>query len=109
MGRIIRLTESDLARIVRRVINENAGGTHDGMNQIAKLLKPHGYKQETVGTNSVWKGSEGTGSGVVFWKTENKFKVYVKGVLSKTFELSETNNYDSSGIVNSVVSILKKV
>jgi ABC-type branched-subunit amino acid transport system substrate-binding protein len=112
MKKIIRLTEFDLTRIVKRVIRENNmifEETHDGMSQIAKQLKPYGYKQETVGTNSVWKGDETNGSGVVYWKTENKFKVYKNGALYKTYELSKSNNYDSSDIVSSVVSILKKL
>jgi hypothetical protein len=116
MGRIIKLTEQDLARIVRGVINERAGATHNCLNQIAKLLKPYGYKQllSPMGPLSVWKGDSWSGTGVVYWETDNKFKVYVKNkdnnsVLSKTFELSVHNNYDTSGVVNSVVSILKKL
>ena len=107
MKRIVRLTESDLARIVRRVIRENEmlfEDDHQGMKSIATQLKPYGYKQETVGTNSVWKGNESNGSGVVFY--DNTFHVYIKGKSGGNFKIGE--DYDSSGIVKKVVSILKK-
>jgi len=52
MGRIIRLTEQDLARIVRRVINEKAGGTHSPMAYLADALTPLGFiKTNNANTN----------------------------------------------------------
>ena len=107
MKRIVRLTESDLARIVKRVISENEmifEDEHQGMKLIANQLKPYGYKQYTVGENSVWKGDESKGSGVVYY--DDTFHVYIKGKSGGDFKIG--GDHDSSDIVTKVVSVLKK-
>jgi hypothetical protein len=107
MKRIVRLTESDLARIVRRVIRENEMIFEDyqkAMNSIATQLKPYGYKQEPG--EIIWKGPEGTGSGVAYGDYDDAFHVTIKGKPGGNFKLGK--DYDSSNIVTKVVSILKK-
>jgi hypothetical protein len=112
MKRVIRLTESDLTRIVRRIINEESfGNDHQGMNSIYTQLKSIGFKKNTVGTNSVELGNDYNGLGVTFYSSDKSFNVwvYVKGnsKLSKKYTLSSKNNYDSSEIVKKVVTDLK--
>lgn len=112
MKKVIRLTERDLTRIVRRVLKEESfGNNHKGMDSIYTQLKSSGFKKNTLGTNSVELGNDYNGLGVTFYSSDNSFNVwvYVKGVskLDKKYTLSSKNNYDSSEIVTKVVKDLK--
>ena len=58
MKKIIRLTESDLTRIVKRVIMEQK--THQGLSELEKQLKPFGFVKDTE-FMVVSKGSDDNG------------------------------------------------
>jgi len=84
MGRIIRLTEQDLARIVRRVINEKAGGTHSPMAYLADALTPLGFiKTNNANTNlgpngefnALDKGMDGNGVNIYY--SSSDMKIYL--------------------------------
>ena len=101
MGRIIRLTEQDLARIVRRVINEKAGGTHSPMAYLADALTPLGFvKTNNANTNlgpngefnALEKGMDENGANIYYSSSDNKIYlgVYVGGVEKVNKEYSIT-------------------
>lgn len=85
MGRIIRLTEKDLTRIVRRVINEEQkGGTHSSMAYLAKELIPFGFVKENNATthlglngefNGLSKGDDVNGANIYY--SSNDMKIYL--------------------------------
>jgi hypothetical protein len=73
MKRIIRLTESDLTRIVKRVINEDPDKTWD---EVVKYLKKGGKVYDHTGSNdrgfTFKEGIEGiTSQGVILSFTKN--------------------------------------
>jgi hypothetical protein len=93
MGRIIRLTEQDLARIVRRVINEKAGGTHSAMANLAVALSPYGFVKLNNGTtnlgpngeyNGLSKGMDGNGADIYYSSSDMKIYLSVSvGMVEK--------------------------
>ena len=61
MARIIRLTENDLTRLVKRIIREQKGGTHSHMAHLADVLIPFGFVKlnnasTKIGDNGVFNG-----------------------------------------------------
>ena len=91
MGRIIRLTESDLTRLVKRVIREQKDGTHSPMSYLADELVPLGFvKTNNANTNlgpkgefnALTKGMDENGANIYYSSSDNKIylNVYVGGV-----------------------------
>jgi hypothetical protein len=93
MARIIRLTESDLTRIVKRVIREQKGGTHSPMAHLADELIPLGFVKLNNGTtnlgpngeyNSLSKGMDGNGADIYYSSTHMKIYLSVSvGMVEK--------------------------
>ena len=86
MGRIVRLTEQDLARIVRRVINEQKGGTHSAMAHLADALIPFGFiKTNNANTklgpngefNGLSKGDDSNGANIYYSSSNMKISLSV--------------------------------
>ena len=84
MGRIVRLTERDLTRLVRRVIREQKGGTHSAMVHLADVLIPFGFVKLNNGTtnlgpngeyNSLSKGMDGNGADIYY--SSDDMKIYL--------------------------------
>ena len=121
MKKVIRLTESDLIRIVRRVINEQeVGGFEEGpgdpqtdeLEHYIKIVKPKllkaGFKDEydkklkQIGTeNSLSYGGHSNGVNVLLDKMKGIYYVWVgnnKGM--KEFLLGPN---DPKGVANKVV------
>jgi len=67
MKKIIRLTESDLTRIVKRVIMEQK--THQGLYELEKQLKPFGFVKEPE-LMAVSKGSDDNGAFIQYRQHE---------------------------------------
>jgi hypothetical protein len=102
MKRIIRLTESDLARIVRRVINEEMeGGTHSPMYHLAQALTPFGFEKlnnysSVLGPDGVFnglsKGDDSNGVYIYYSSSSKNIELIVsvngKTIINKTYPLS---------------------
>ena len=124
MGRIIRLTEQDLARIVRRVINEKAGEVKDPkthFDTVINALVPMGFTKSenpNMGVTQVFKDGKGGGDAngiyvnyvfpgheyskeagyvVSLIVTQNKKELY-----SKKWKVGQVIN------MNDIVSLVKK-
>ena len=52
MGKIVRLTEQDLVRLVNRVINEQTEKEKEFVNSIKKRFISKGYKVQNYGNTS---------------------------------------------------------
>ena len=82
MKRIVRLTERDLTRLVRRVIRENKdGGTHSAMAYLADELVPNGWRKTynantNLGPGGVFnaleKGDDQNGASI-YYSTNDMF------------------------------------
>jgi len=93
MGRIVRLTERDLTRLVRRVIREQEGGTHSAMSYLADALEPFGFQKlyngsPTLGPNgecnSLSKGMDGNGADIYYSSSDMKIYLSVNvGMVEK--------------------------
>jgi hypothetical protein len=86
MGRIVRLTERDLTRLVRRVIREQEGGTHSAMAHLADVLIPFGFVKLNNGStnlgpngeyNSLSKGDDSNGANIYYSSTDMKIYLSV--------------------------------
>ena len=86
MGRIVRLTERDLTRLVRRVIREQKGGTHSAMVHLANELEPDGFiKTNNAGAtlgpngefNGLSKGTDESGAYIYDSSLNNKIQLIV--------------------------------
>ena len=124
MGRIIRLTEQDLARIVRRVINEKKGegGNDEGGNDeggadrdwwtldLAPKLKAAGFVSKTdpevPGLNRpcyykcctyMYKGNHNTGTNVFLDCGEGNTGTWLITVYNKGDQNLKTFNADGDG------------
>ena len=84
MGRIVRLTESDLTRLVRRIIREQKGGTHSTMIELADALTPHGFVKMSGGNSKLGpngefdvltKGDDDNGASI--YRSIDDLKVYL--------------------------------
>jgi hypothetical protein len=82
MGRIVRLTERDLTRLVRRVIKEH--NDHNTMVWLADELTPHGFVKMNGGNsklgpygefNVLTKGDDDNGASI--YKSIDDMKVYL--------------------------------
>jgi len=76
MKRVIRLTESDLTRIVKRVINEMEDvDVHSTFKKLQNYYEPKGFKkQDFPGYMELSKGDDMNGSWIQFYSSSNKFK-----------------------------------
>jgi hypothetical protein len=124
MSKIIRLTESDLVRLVKKVINEQQEVgfkepvSHEGgveFDHYNKIVKPQllaaGFKDaydkglEQYGTsNSLVYGDHNTGVNVLWNKSKNgpwSYVVWVGNKGKKEFPLGGTNN--SKTVADNVV------
>jgi hypothetical protein len=81
MAKIVRLTESDLTRLVKRVINEgNEDAQQKLWNQLVQLVQSLNPKKRTVNK----KGS--------FFYGDNPFKTYSSTIL--TFNSGKNNEFN---------------
>jgi hypothetical protein len=127
MKKIVRLTESDLVRLVNRVLNEQDRGgfkepvsneTGNDFDHFNKIVKPkllaagfkHDYDKglEQYGkSNSMIYGDHNTGVNVLLNMSRTEPSSYIVWVGSnkgkKTFPLGGTNN-DSKVVANKVVN-----
>ena len=104
MKRIIRLTESDLAKIVKRVLKEQQteeGETHSAMSHLEKALVPFGFskiKEFIPGVLGISKGDDCNGVSISFIQKGGKVKIqlYVsescKTIIDKEYK-AEAPNY----------------
>jgi len=118
MRKVVRLTESDLVRIVKRVISEQEGGqdpqdpkTH--FDTVIKFLTPKGFKQDnsmakSMGVIQLSKGDINGHKGIIvrynspMHQLSNKKQVVeliVNNKLIKSWNQSNVNMYD---VVNTV-------
>ena len=92
MKKIIRLTESDLTRLVKRVIMEQK--THRGLYELEKQLKPFGFVKDTELMN-VSKGDDYNGAAIIYRQSENKYILVVtingKDKIYKEYKLTPPN------------------
>ena len=93
MKKIVRLTESDLVRIVKRVVSEQK--THTGLGDIYDKLKSFGFKLDENPYNpKVSKGDDQNGAHI-FTKDNNTYNLYVvvngKPVIKKEYKLAAPN------------------
>ena len=93
MKKVIRLTESDLMRIVKRVVNEQK--THTGLGDIYEKLKSFGFKLDVNPYNpSVYKGDDQNGAHILT-NDNNTYNLYVvvngKPVIKKVYKLTPPN------------------
>ena len=93
MKKVIRLTESDLMRIVKRVISEEK--THTGLGDIYEKLKSFGFKLDVNPYNpSVYKGDDQNGVHI-FTNDNNTYNLVVavngKTVKQKVYKLTPPN------------------
>ena len=108
MRRIVRLTEQDLARIVRRVIKEEEqkDGTHSAMYYLAKELIPYKFEKENNATTTLGPNGEFNGLGkgddingaYIYYSSNNmniSLTVSVDGVLkvNKKYPITEPGNF----------------
>ena len=107
MARIIRLTEQDLARIVRRVINEKAGGTHDFMVELADALTPHGFVKNNgantnLGPNGEYnvliKGMDGNGANI--YHSSSADKVYLTVTVGDVVKVQKEYPITATGLAD---------
>lgn len=113
MKKVIRLTESDLVRIVKRVIREQEGGldpqdpsTH--FDTVIKALTPKGFKKDTSMTKSMGviqltKGDVDSHKGILvrynspmhqLSNKKNVVELIVNNKLVKSWSPSNANMYD---------------
>lgn len=98
MGKIIKLTESDLIKLIKRVINEDIGNSQDSNscyeNAKQTLEKYSGfggfYQNETRGSGFEWYIHKKTGKKVFgIWVTIAKNDIFVQIYNSNTDNLTE--------------------
>ena len=86
MARIIRLTENDLTRLVKRIIREQKGGTHSPMAHLADVLIPFGFVKlnnasTKLGDNGVFnglsKGYDENGASIYYSSRDNLIQLLV--------------------------------
>jgi hypothetical protein len=104
MKRIIRLTESDLAKIVKRVLKEQQtekGKTHSAMSHLEDVLTPFGFseiKEFIPGVLGISKGDDCNGAHITFSQKSGgvKIQLYVsescKTIIDKEYK-AEAPNY----------------
>ena len=101
MGRIVRLTERDLTRLVRRVIREQKGGTHSAMVHLANELEPDGFiktnnASKTLGRNGEFnglsKGYDENGASIYYSSRDNKIQLLVtidrRVIINKEYKMT---------------------
>jgi|TARA_R110000868_G_scaffold4895_10_gene30493 hypothetical protein len=119
MKRIVRLTESDLARIVKRVISEKMDPQDPAkhFDTVENVLIPNGFKKDissskTMGIVDLIKGSDHNGIIVRYYSpyhTKSKEQGYVvdlivDNVSKKTWTRDDVNMYD---VIKEVKKYLK--
>lgn len=125
MKKVIRLTESDLVRIVKRVIREQEGGldpqdpsTH--FDTVIKALTPKGFKKDTSMTKSMGviqltKGDVDSHKGILvrynspmhqLSNKKNVVELIVNNKLVKSWSPSNANMYD---VIKSVEKYFNRV
>jgi hypothetical protein len=124
MKKIIRLRESDLVKLIKKVINEDSGVEPTHFTDIKKTLSPLGFKLEnTMDTYSLDFGDKNDNFlSVIYYKNDPRYYVISMGggkydmeiepprrmnpkkLWEKTYTTSQTSN-----LINDVKMVLPKL
>jgi hypothetical protein len=101
MGRVVRLTESDLSRIVKRVIMEQK--THSGLAHAAEKLSSYGFKLNKT-LSIVAKGNDMNGATIAYDHQNNKYRLSVringKSKIDKSYPVNPKTGVDIGKIID---------
>lgn len=109
-------TESDLIRLVNKVLNEQTGVGHSAFVYLNKILKPYGFvldEGKGFGVPTLYKGSDENGVFIQFYQDKGfYFQVSVtlngREVFLKEYPLKESENFTGDSSVKKILADLEK-